>query len=62
MFRRSGVQDRPGEGIGLAYVRTRVRRLEGEVTVDSILGQGSVFRISLPEDPTLSLQRLADEA
>ncbi|WP_246654140.1 sensor histidine kinase [Azospirillum formosense] len=62
LFRRSGVQDRPGEGIGLAYVRTMVRRLEGEVTVDSILGQGSVFRISLPESPTLSLQRLADDA
>lgn len=49
LFRRSGVQDRPGEGIGLAYVRTLVRRLHGEVTVDSVPGQGSVFRISLPD-------------
>ncbi len=27
LFRRSGPQDRPGEGIGLAHVRTLVRRL-----------------------------------
>ncbi|TWA76918.1 histidine kinase/DNA gyrase B/HSP90-like ATPase [Azospirillum brasilense] len=49
LFRRSGAQDRPGEGIGLAYVRTLVRRLQGDVTVESVPGQGSVFRISLPK-------------
>ncbi|TWA61676.1 histidine kinase/DNA gyrase B/HSP90-like ATPase [Azospirillum brasilense] len=49
LFRRSGAHDRPGEGIGLAYVRTLVRRLQGDVTVESVPGQGSVFRISLPK-------------
>lgn len=62
LFRRSGVQDRPGEGIGLAYVRTLVRRLHGEVTVDSVPGQGSVFRISLPEILLLPSETSAHDA
>jgi signal transduction histidine kinase len=48
LFRRSGVQDRPGEGIGLAHVRTLARRLAGDITVDSELGAGTTFRVSLP--------------
>ena len=47
LFRRSGVQDRPGEGIGLAHVRALVRRLGGDVTVQSRLGEGSTFQIHL---------------
>ncbi|MBK1838230.1 CHASE3 domain-containing protein [Azospirillum sp. YIM B02556] len=62
LFRRSGVQDRPGEGIGLAYVRTLVRRLQGDVTVDSVPGQGSVFRISLPRILTLASEKPAHDA
>ena len=48
LFRRSGAQDQPGEGIGLAYVRAAVRNLGGDVTVDSVAGQGSTFRVTLP--------------
>jgi signal transduction histidine kinase len=48
LFRRAGVQDRPGEGMGLAHVRALVRRLGGSITVDSTPGEGSVFRVSLP--------------
>ncbi|BBK43696.1 histidine kinase [Allostella vacuolata] len=48
LFRRSGPQDRPGEGIGLAHVRTLARRLGGDVTVDSALGRGTIFRVILP--------------
>jgi signal transduction histidine kinase len=48
LFRRAGAQDRPGEGIGLAHVRALVRRLGGEITVRSELGQGSTFQIDLP--------------
>lgn len=48
LFRRSGAQDRPGEGIGLAHVRTLARRLGGDVTVESTLGRGTAFRVVLP--------------
>ena len=47
-FRRSGVQDQAGEGIGLAYVRTIVRNLGGEITMNSVFGEGTTFRITLP--------------
>jgi len=48
LFRRSGAQDQPGEGIGLAHVRALAYRLGGTVYVDSTLDQGSTFRVSLP--------------
>ena len=48
LFRRSGEQDTPGEGIGLAYVRNLVRRLGGNVTVQSEYGIGSTFAVVLP--------------
>lgn len=49
LFRRAGVQDRPGEGIGLAHVRATVRRIGGTIRVDSELGQGTTFTIILPK-------------
>lgn len=48
LFRRSGPQDRPGEGIGLAHVRALVRRLGGTMSLASELGKGSVFTVTLP--------------
>ncbi|GGF65376.1 histidine kinase [Azorhizobium oxalatiphilum] len=48
LFRRSGPQDRPGEGIGLAHVRALVRRLGGGITLESELGLGTVFKVTLP--------------
>ena len=48
LFRRSGPQDQPGEGIGLAHVRALAYRLGGQITVDSALDQGATFRLSLP--------------
>jgi signal transduction histidine kinase len=48
LFRRSGRQDRPGEGIGLAHVRALVRRLGGHMSLASELGKGSVFTVTLP--------------
>jgi signal transduction histidine kinase len=59
LFRRSGPQDRPGEGIGLAHVRALVRRLGGTIALDSALGRGSVFRITLPKTWADSSQRTA---
>jgi len=48
LFRRSGRQDRPGEGLGLAFVRNSVRRLGGEITLESELGKGSTFILKFP--------------
>jgi signal transduction histidine kinase len=48
LFRRAGVQDRPGQGIGLAHVRALVRRLGGTMSVQSELGAGSTFVVTLP--------------
>lgn len=49
LFRRAGRQDRPGEGLGLAFVRNSVRRLGGSIEVDSELGTGSTFRLKFPK-------------
>jgi PAS domain S-box-containing protein len=48
LFRRAGAQDRPGEGIGLAHVRSLVRRLGGAINVSSRPGLGSTFTVLLP--------------
>jgi signal transduction histidine kinase len=50
LFRRSGLQDKTGEGIGLAHVRSLVRNMGGEIRVKSALGEGTTFMIRLPAD------------
>lgn len=50
LFRRSGAQDVAGEGIGLSHVRALVRRLGGEITLQSSLGKGTIFRVRLPKN------------
>lgn len=42
------VTDVSGRGVGMDVVRTNIEDLQGEITIDSKVGQGSVFRISLP--------------
>jgi signal transduction histidine kinase len=48
LFRRAGIQDKPGQGIGLAHVRALVRRLGGTMSVSSEPNTGSTFTITLP--------------
>jgi signal transduction histidine kinase len=48
LFRRSGMQDQPGEGIGLAHVRALAHRLGGTVDVASELDKGATFKVNLP--------------
>ena len=48
LFRRSGIQDQAGEGLGLAHVRALSYRLGGVITCISSLGEGATFRLSLP--------------
>jgi signal transduction histidine kinase len=50
LFRRSGRQDRPGDGVGLAHVRALARRLGGDVKVRSALGEGTTFEVSMVTD------------
>lgn len=48
IFRRVGRQDVPGEGMGLAYVKTLVRLLGGHITCESAPGSGTTFSFSIP--------------
>ena len=56
LFRRAGLQDQPGEGIGLAHVRALVYRLGGTIDLESEPDRGSVFRVTLPSDSTRELR------
>jgi signal transduction histidine kinase len=47
LFRRAGPPEQPGEGVGLAHVRSLTRRLGGEIHVYSDGVTGSAFRFSL---------------
>jgi len=49
IFRRVGKQDVPGEGMGLAFVKTLVRSLGGRIWCESELGVGTLFSIALPD-------------
>ena len=49
-FRRAGRQDVPGEGMGLPYVQTLVRRHGGRLWVESEPGKGSTFYFTIPVD------------
>lgn len=51
VFQRAGKQDREGDGMGLAYVKTLVKRLGGGVTCTSTEACGSVFTVTLPLFP-----------
>jgi len=46
-FRRAGKQDVPGEGMGLPYVETMVRRHGGRIWCRSQPGVGTTFSFTL---------------
>ena len=48
LFRRAGVQDTTGEGIGLAHVRALLRRMGGSIDCESQLDVGTIFRVLMP--------------
>jgi len=51
LFRRCGNQDQQGEGMGLAYVRTLMRKLGGKVWCESELGVGTKISFTIPKIP-----------
>ncbi|PFP30807.1 chemotaxis protein CheA [Bacillus sp. AFS073361] len=42
------ISDISGRGVGLDVVKTKIESLGGVISIDSTLGQGSIFRIQLP--------------
>lgn len=44
-----------GTGLGLSITRNFVRKLNGTIEVESRLGEGAAFIVTLPYDPTLNL-------
>ena len=55
MFRQvdsSDARSYAGAGLGLYIVKSLLSQLEGEITVESTPGEGSVFRITLPLVPS----------
>lgn len=49
IFRRTGDEEVPGEGMGLAYVRALVRRMDGQISCTSQWGEGTTFCLEIPE-------------
>ena len=47
-FQGDSSRSRQGLGLGLSIVKRVVELCDGEITVDSVLGEGSAFRVTLP--------------
>lgn len=54
MFRRGSNHVVEGEGVGLNYVKSALKRLGGTIELESTVGRGSVFSFILPVEPELT--------
>ncbi|WP_333876280.1 sensor histidine kinase [Methylobacter sp.] len=50
MFRRGSNHSVEGEGVGLNYVKSAIKRLGGTIAVESTVGHGSTFSFTLPKE------------
>ncbi|MGJ5180845.1 PAS domain-containing protein [Bradyrhizobium oligotrophicum] len=48
LFQRAGPRDQPGEGIGLAHVKSLLGRMQGSISLTSEPGVGTTFTVTLP--------------
>jgi PAS domain S-box-containing protein len=62
LFRRSGAQDRPGDGIGLAHVKALVRSFGGRIEIRSQLGEGTTFNVTLPRGASTAFDEETEPA
>ncbi len=53
-FERAGKQVERGTGLGLALSRKLARSLGGDLGVESQLGKGAIFQLTIPTESTLS--------
>lgn len=61
--RLPGAQGEEGFGLGLSIVRKLVQLLEGDIEIESTLGEGSRFKVTLPLYPvSLAKEALAETA
>ncbi len=49
LFRRAGRQDVPGVGMGLAYAKSLLRRHDGRIWCESVIGSGTRFSFAVPQ-------------
>jgi signal transduction histidine kinase len=56
MFYRAS-QDSKGTGLGLFLVRESVKILQGEITVTSKLGEGTTFKLELPNFTSANIEK-----
>ena len=45
---KSEVTDISGRGVGMDVVKTNIQRLQGDIQIETVLGQGTCFRVVLP--------------
>ena len=53
---------KPGVGLGLAISQRFANLLEGEITVESVVGQGTIFRLRLPVKRAGTGKKQTDQA
>ena len=52
-------RERGGTGLGLAIVKHIISRHQGRLSIESKLGEGSIFTVFLPAAPAENLEKQA---